>query len=114
MYGDDIPVVSLPSLNVPAPPSPNWTLHLVFIFAFVLYSSTILILSSTGEPCSIIIGLYPLSISVKAQNRPAGPAPIIIGWYFELRLCFIVGSCFSSTFFMFGYRDSSFTLILTA
>ena len=52
-----MPVVSLPSLNVPAPPSPNWTLHSSFILPVDLYSSTYFILSSTLEPCSIIIGL---------------------------------------------------------
>ena len=79
IYSELTPVVNFPSENVPAPPSPNCTLHSSFNLPVVLYSSTYFWRSSTHEPCSIMIGLYPLSINVKAQNNPAGPAPTIIG-----------------------------------
>ena len=36
-------------------------------------------LSSTVFPCSITMGQIPFWMKVKAENNPAGPAPIIIG-----------------------------------
>ena len=101
-------VVSLPSEKVPAPPSPNCTLDIVFNIPSFLNSSTSFERSSTFLPCSIIIGFTPFSTIERAQNNPAGPAPIITG----LLLLFLDTvipsnlSCFSKsttcTFFAFA------------
>ena len=74
-----IPVVSLPSENVPAPPSPNWTFDEVFKILFFKRLSISFFLSSTFFPCSIIMGEIPFWTNVNAEKRPAGPEPTITG-----------------------------------
>ena len=49
----------MPSEKVPAPPSPNCTFDKVSSFPVFLKTSTCFSLFSTGEPCSITIGLIP-------------------------------------------------------
>ena len=87
-----IPEVSLPSENVPAPPSPNWILELVSNFPVWKNVSTSFFLSSTFLPCSIIIGSIPFFIKVSAANSPAGPAPTITGRSKLLFFIFIFGN----------------------
>ena len=67
-----MPVVNLPSENVPAPPSPNWTFEDVFSLPVFRKTSTDFFLFSTLSPCSITIGFIPCLIKVRAENRPAG------------------------------------------
>ena len=74
-----MPDVSFPSEKVPAPPSPNWTLELVFKIPLFIKLSTVFLRFSTCSPCSITIGLYPYLTKVKAANKPLGPAPTITG-----------------------------------
>ena len=74
-----MPVVNFPSENVPAPPSPNCTFEKGFNCLSCRKPSTSCFLSSTVFPCSIIIGDIPCCTSVKAENKPAGPAPTMTG-----------------------------------
>ena len=54
----------------------------------------------------MIIGLQPLSISVSAQNSPAGPEPTITGLYSLLRLFIGLGSSSILICFILGYLVS--------
>ena len=73
-------VVSLPSENAPAPPSPNCTFDSRFSLQFPIQnSSTVFVLESTSSPLSITIGLYPYWASLNAENIPAGPNPTTTG-----------------------------------
>ena len=79
-------VFSFPSENVPAPPSPNCTFDSVSSSPVFQKFSTVFLLSSTGSPRSITIGLSPASASFSAANIPAGPNPAITGLLCESRL----------------------------
>ena len=74
-----IPVVSLPSEKVPAPPSPNWTLEAVSSAPVAQKRSTSLTRSSTGRPRSSRIQGMPARARKRAQNSPAGPMPTTTG-----------------------------------
>ena len=112
-YTEFIPVVSLPSEKVPAPPSPNW----IFEFGFKIPVLIKLLISfwrsSTDFPCSTIIGKSPFSTKVIAANKPAGPAPIITG-RLEIAACLILNafcdmvSFMIWTFFILEYLSSFF------
>ena len=108
-----IPLVNLPSEKVPAPPSPNWTFDNVFSFPVFWNSSTSFFRSSTVFPCSIIIGFIPFWANVNAENKPAGPAPIITGLFEDFLFTIILkGSSFFTiwTFFiLFSFLHSSST-----
>ena len=54
-----MPVVSFPSENVPAPPSPNCTFDEVFNLPVCLNISTDFFLFSTLSPCSTTMGFVP-------------------------------------------------------
>ena len=108
-YGLLIPVVNLPSENVPAPPSPNWTLDKVFNFPVFKKDSTSFFLSSTVFPCSIIIGFIPFCTNVRAAKRPAGPAPTITGAYLLFLFTSIFGKVVELIFSYFLYFCSSLT-----
>ena len=71
-----MPVFSLPSENVPAPPSPNWMFVRSSSGAPALKASTISTRSSTEAPRSTTSGRNPARARYSAQNSPAGPAPV--------------------------------------
>ena len=73
--GSFIRVVSLPSENVPAPPSPNCTLQLVSSSPVSQNFCTDAVRFSIELPRSKIIGLYPCSARASPANIPAGPKP---------------------------------------
>mgnify|MGYP000665309888 CR=1 FL=1 len=73
--------IQLPSEKVPAPPSPNCTLDAGFNTPFFQKASTRLVLASTSSPRSKRMGQYPFLASIRPQNSPAGPVPIITGGY---------------------------------
>ena len=75
----EICVLSFPSENVPAPPSPNCTLHSVSSSPVSQNCATFLVLVSTSCPRSYTTGLSPALASSRAQNIPAGPSPITTG-----------------------------------
>ena len=74
-----IPVVSLPSLKVPAPPSPNCTLDCSFSVPSRQKRSTDAVLASTSCPRSSTSGRSPACAKISAANIPAGPKPTMIG-----------------------------------
>ena len=74
-----IEVLSLPSENVPAPPSPNCTFDRGLSFPPCQKEFTAFMRSSTFCPLSSIRGLRPACDSIRAQKRPAGPLPTIRG-----------------------------------
>ena len=74
-----IPLVSFPSENVPAPPSPNRILESSFRTPSLLNASTSLTRSDMPLPRSMTIGLYPFLASSRAANIPHGPNPTITG-----------------------------------
>ena len=80
-----IPVVSLPSEKVPAPPSPNCTFDSGFKTLDRQKLLTEAVRSSTVSPRSMIIGESPASVKVRAANIPAGPKPTITGLKVLLR-----------------------------
>ena len=70
-----LPQVSLPSLNVPAPPSPNWTFDSGSKTPDVQNFITARYRSSAGSPRSRTVTGMPASTSARAAKRPAGPVP---------------------------------------
>ena len=70
-----VPVFSLPSENVPAPPSPNCTLHSASSAPPLRKALTFAVRVSASRPRSSTIGFKPARASVSAQNIPAGPKP---------------------------------------
>ena len=74
-----VPVLSFPSENVPAPPSPNWTLHSVSSAPPLLKAATLAVRASASRPRSRTMGRSPARASVRAQNIPAGPKPAMTG-----------------------------------
>ncbi len=83
--GSFTPVVSLPSENVPAPPSPNWTLEVVDRMPVRQKRSTSPVRSSTSRPRSSTMGRRPARARVRAANSPAGPIPATTGGREEAR-----------------------------
>ena len=77
--GSPIRVVSFPSENVPAPPSPNWALLSGSRVPSRQNRATSSPRSSTGRPRSSTTGGAPNRASVRAANNPAGPAPTTTG-----------------------------------
>ena len=73
------PVFSFPSEKVPAPPSPNCTLHSVSRMPFSRNRRTFSRRCSTGRPRSKTSGRRPASASARAMNMPAGPKPATSG-----------------------------------
>lgn len=74
-----VPVLSFPSENVPAPPSPNCTFEFTLSMPVLQKDFTSFCLSSTLLPRSIIIGQAPDCAKINPQKSPQGPAPIITG-----------------------------------
>ena len=74
-----VPVVSLPSENVPAPPSPNCTLDVSSSSPVRQKCSTSRARSSTGFPRSSTTEGTPARARYRAQNNPAGPMPTMTG-----------------------------------
>ena len=74
-----MPVASLPSEKVPAPPSPKSMFASGSRTRSFLNFSTASMRPSMDGPRSITRGLYPSDASSSAANRPAGPAPITTG-----------------------------------
>ena len=79
MCGLLMPVVSLPSENAPAPPSPNCTLLSPSSAPPAQKVSTSRARSSTRLPRSNTTGRAPASARASAANSPAGPSPITAG-----------------------------------
>src|SRR3970282_2284099 len=77
--GSPIRVVSSPSENVPAPPSPNCALLSGSRVPSRQNRATSPARSSTGRPRSRITGGAPNRASVRAAKSPAGPAPTTTG-----------------------------------
>ena len=77
--GSLMPVVSLPSEKVPAPPSPNWTLERSDSSPPLQKRSTSAVRVSTSWPRSSTMGARPARASVRAANSPAGPMPTTTG-----------------------------------
>ena len=75
----EMPVASLPSEKVPAPPSPNCTLLSGSSAPPSANALTLASRFSTLSPRSSTIGLNPAYASVSAQNSPAGPLPTTTG-----------------------------------
>ena len=82
--GSLITVLSFPSENVPAPPSPNCTLDSVSSSPPPQNELTFCCLISTLSPRSYTTGLKPASDSLSAANIPAGPNPMITGRFSSL------------------------------
>ena len=74
-----MPVPSLPSENVPAPPSPNDTFDSGSRMPSLKNLSTSLTLSDIFFPRSSTIGFAPLLASMRAANIPHGPNPTTTG-----------------------------------
>ena len=72
-------VLSFPSENVPAPPSPNCTLEDGSSCPVSQNRATRSVLASTSSPRSRSMGMYPFLASIRPQNSPAGPVPIMTG-----------------------------------
>ena len=87
-----VPVLSFPSENVPAPPSPNWMLLSRSSWPVWLWCSTAAVLLVASSPRSMSRGLRPALASVSAQNRPAHPAPTTTGRFSEGAGCVALGS----------------------
>ena len=77
--GLEMPVVSLPSENVPAPPSPNCTLLSGASAPPVQKRSTSCRRRSTSCPRSSTMGRSPARARYSAANSPAGPRPTTTG-----------------------------------
>ena len=73
------PVFSFPSENVPAPPSPNCTLHSGSSVPVFQNSSTAACRALASCPRSSTSGRSPAMLSTSAANIPAGPNPTITG-----------------------------------
>ena len=74
-----MPELSLPSENVPAPPSPNCTLLAGSKAPPDQKRSTSFARASTSRPRSITSGLSPAWARCSAANSPAGPIPTTMG-----------------------------------
>ena len=74
-----VPVLSLPSENVPAPPSPNWMLDAGSSSPVALKWRTALVRLVASSPCSMRRGARPASARVRAAKSPAHPAPTTMG-----------------------------------
>ena len=72
-------VVSFPSENVPAPPSPNWTLLSTSSTPVCQNLSTASFRLSTSPPRSSTMGFKPICAKRSAANIPAGPKPTTTG-----------------------------------
>ena len=70
-------VLSFPSEKVPAPPSPNCTLHSGSRPFPFQNASTLSCRFSTSKPRSKTTGCFPALASSNAANIPAGPKPAI-------------------------------------
>lgn len=79
MRSSFVPVFSLPSENVPAPPSPNCTLHSLSSARSCQKRCTAFCRSSTAPPRSTTIGRSPARASRRPANIPAGPKPTTTG-----------------------------------
>ena len=85
--GSLIAVFNLPSENVPAPPSPNWTFDSVLSAPPCQNASTSFLRCSILSPRSNTIGRSPASASFNAANIPAGPKPIMTGRSSSFKIC---------------------------
>ena len=74
-----MPVLSLPSENAPAPPSPNCTLDCSSKMPCARILATSLALPSTSRPRSSNSGCRPALAKINAANKPAGPPPTTTG-----------------------------------
>ena len=74
-----VPVVSFPSENVPAPPSPNWILLSGSSAAVVLKRSMSAVRRQASWPRSMRSGCRPALARASAAKRPAQPAPTTTG-----------------------------------
>ena len=74
-----IPVVSLPSEKVPAPPSPYWIFEVSSRTLVLQNRFTSAVRLSTSLPLSITVGQCPLRARIRAANMPAGPKPATTG-----------------------------------
>lgn len=79
MGGILVPVLSLPSEKVPAPPRPNWILLSGSRMRSFRKRSIACERRNAGSPRSMSKGLRPASASVSAAKRPAHPAPTTTG-----------------------------------
>jgi len=73
--GSRMPVLSLPSENVPAPPSPNCTLEAGSSAPPFQKDSTFSRRRPISSPRSISSGFCPAMASTSAQNSPRRPGP---------------------------------------
>ena len=74
-----VPVCSLPSENVPAPPTPYWMLLSTSSSPVALCASTTLLRRAASSPRSTSRGERPALARESAQKRPAQPAPTTTG-----------------------------------
>ena len=79
MRASCVPVLSLPSENVPAPPSPNCTLHSGSNAPPARNAAICALRVLASGPRSSTMGLAPARASRSAANIPAGPKPTITG-----------------------------------
>ena len=83
--GSLMPLLSLPSEKVPAPPSPNCTLLVGSKTPPAQNFSTSAVRASTSRPRSSTSGRSPAWASRSAANSPAGPMPATTGRCFPGR-----------------------------
>ena len=79
MRASCVPVLSLPSENVPAPPSPNCTLHSGSNGPPARNAAICALRVCASGPRSSTMGRAPARASSSAANIPAGPKPTITG-----------------------------------
>ena len=91
-----MPVPSLPSEKVPAPPSPNWTLHSGSSSPPARKASTFFFRVSASAPRSRTMGRSPAMLSTSAANIPPGPKPATTGRSSERR----TGTVYSGSSYM--------------
>ena len=110
-----MPVVSFPSLKVPAPPSPNWTLDSVSSSPVFQNLSTAAVRVSTSCPRSRTSGLYPALARISAANIPAGPNPTITGLCLSVpesdivtASIYLISGAISSPSLLFGLSSKGF------
>ena len=95
--GSLIWLYSLPSENVPAPPSPNCTLLSGCKLCLRHKSQVSLVRSRTGLPRSSTMGLKPICAKTNAAKIPHGPKPTTTG-----RSVNCAGACATSLYAMSG------------
>ncbi len=97
IWGSELRDVSLPSENVPAPPSPNCTFVRISSSPVCQKCSTAAWRASTSSPRSSTSGCQPALASCRAASMPAGPNPTTIGRRSSGRCSLMMAGAFSGS-----------------